>query len=631
MKKIYYFILTAVLLCGPSACTEILETAPNNQISSGTMWTSEELVNQGVIGVYYSLQRPLQGGGIVGESVSIGYYGFDVLGMSGQGSYGIDNLFTESVNPGNTRFSFTWKWCYDGIHRANDAIAHIPGAPMSDEKKGRLVAECKVLRAFFYSRLNELFGGNGLGVPLYLEPVSPSECDRAQTPEADVWAQVIADLTEAIDEPALPDNQIQGEGRVSRGAAYALRGRTYLITKDYQKAVADFAKVGDCGYKLFAPTGTSNDYKQLFKLANERCEEMILSVQYIEDPAGYGSRLQKYCAPFQAGSKDGRGCWTDLQIAPAVVDLYEVKVNNSTVKPFNWADYFPQWNSLSVDDRKVFFIRDRLYNGNPILANVTSGVNTQLNTLSSQAVKDLYLTEGNEIRIRAAYENRDPRLGYNVITPYSTFRGVNSNSTAEGDYVLRWPAPAKVYFDNAAAEGVAAGTEGMLPTGSANANAKFMYIHRKFVGEGLEYQRRQDNPVDEIIIRYADVLLMWAEALVELDDLSGAKAKVKAVRDRAGMPTMDAYFADKNVARNYVRDERRREFVNEGVNFFDEMRWRTLHTTKFGQRYPQVVWGAISSGGTQYQWIGDHWYTWPVPKAEVELNPNLQRTPGWTY
>jgi hypothetical protein len=621
--------MTVVVLLGSAtACSDILDTAPYNQIASSNMWTTEELVDQGVIGVYYSLQRPLQGNGIIGESVNIGYYGFDVLGMSGQGSYGINNLFVESVNPSNTRFSFAWMWCYDGVHRANDAIAHIPDATMPDEKKSRLIAECKILRAFFYSRLNELFGGNGLGVPLYTEPVSPSECNRTQTPEAEIWNQVIADLTDAIDEPALPDNQIQGEGRVSKGAAYALRGRTYLITKEYDKAVADFAKVGECGYRLFAPTGTPSDYKQLFKLANERCEEMILSVQYIEDPSGYGSRIQKYCAPFQAGSKDSRGCWTDLQVTPAVVDLYEVKVDNNTVKKFSWTDYFPQWNSLSVKDRKVFFIRDMLFEGSEIVSSITNSINTQVNSLSPEA-KDLYLPEGNEARIRTVYEKRDPRLEYNVITPYAMFKGVNSSSTAEGDYILRWPVTGKYYIDQANAECNL--RQGMLASLAANAQTKLMYIHRKFIGEGLEYERRQDNPVDEIIIRYADVLLMWAEALVELNDLSGAKTKVKAVRDRVGMPTMDSHFANKETARDYVRNERRREFVNEGINFFDEMRWRTLKETKFSQGYAQMVWGEQSAGGTLYQWPGDHWYTWPTPKAETELNTNLQHTPGWIY
>jgi hypothetical protein len=627
MKKICNFILTIALLGGAAACTDILDTAPYNQLSSGTMWTSEELADQGVIGVYSSLQQPLQGSGIVGEGVNIGYYGFDVLGMSGQGSYAVNNLFTATVDPSNTRFSFTWKWCYDGVHRANDAIANIPSAPMPDEKKGRLIAECKILRAFFYSRLNELFGGNGLGVPLYTEPVSPSECTRVQAPEADVWKQVIADLTDAIGEPNLPDSQIQGEGRASKGAAYALRGRTYLITKDYSSAVADFAKVGECGYGLFAPTGTPEDYKQLFKLANERCEEMILSVQYIEDPAGYGSRIQKYCGPFQAGSKDSRGCWTDLQVTPAVVDLYEVKVDASTVRPFSWTEIFPEWSSLSVTDRKVFFIRDSLFQGAGISSAINTAINTQLSSLSSQAAKDLYLPGGNEARIRSAYANRDPRLEYNVITPYAQFKGVNSNSTAAEDYTLRWPVSGKYYADQSAAESKL--RTDMLTSLVANAQAKLLYLHRKFIGEGLDYERRQDNPVDEIIIRYADVVLMWAEALVELNRLSDAQAKVREVRDRVEMPT--PAFADQQAARNYVRDERRREFVNEGVNFFDEMRWRTLKETKYSQGSALQVWGERSSGGTLYEWPGDHFYVWPVPKAEVELNPEMKPTPGWTY
>jgi len=80
-----------------------------------------------------------------------------------------------------------------------------------------------------------------------------------------------------------------------------------------------------------------------------------------------------------------------------------------------------------------------------------------------------------------------------------------------------------------------------------------------------------------------------------------------------------------------VRDERRREFVGEGINFFDEMRWCTLKETKFDRGYvEQVHGGQVTTGGTYY-WIGDQWYTWPVPKTEIETNPNLTKTPGWTY
>lgn len=626
MKRTSYITVVFTVLIYMTACNDLLDQMPNNSISGTSMWTSESQADLGVIGVYAAMQRPLQGSGIVGEAVDIGYYGFDVLGMSGQGSYAVSNLFTSGVNPGNERFSFTWKWCYTGIHRANNAITYIPNISMNEKKKARLIAECKVLRAFFYMRLNELFGGNGLGVPIYLEPVSPSECVKSQSPENEVWSQIIKDLTEAINEPELSNNQIQGEGRASKGAAYAFRGRAYLMTKEYDNAVADFAKVGECGYRLYS------DYKQLFKIGQERCEEMILSVQYIEEPAGYGSRVQKYCAAFQQGSQDSRGCWTDLQVAPAIVNLYEVLVDASTVKPFNWSDFIPEWESVTeVEQRKVFFIRDRQVNGADIHTTVTNAVNAQVNTIAEQW-KPLYLPEGNEARLKAAYGNRDPRLAYNVITPYANFYGVNNNSTAAGWYTLRWPVSAKYYFNEASAEPNA---NPNLPStyyasGTANAQNLFRYLHRKFIGEGLEFKRRQDNPVDEPVIRYADVLLMWAEALVEKNDLSGAKAKVEEVRTRVGMPTMASSFSDQSTARNYVRNERRRELMGEGINFFDEMRWRTLKETKFDMKNPQVMWGG-NAGGTTYQWIGEHFYTWPVPRTEIEMNKNLQHTPGWVY
>lgn len=635
MKKIFNALTMAAALVAATSCTEILDTAPYDKLGSANMWTTEESVDQGVIGVYYSLQRPVWSGNkIVGADVMMGYYGWEALGMSGQGEYDMHKLFTKSVNPSNTFFLKVWQWMYDGIHRANAAIDGIQKAPINDAKKARLIAECKVLRAFFYDRLNILFGNNGFGVPLYTEPTDPANCNKGQSSEQEVWNQVIQDLTDAINEPNLPDNQIQGEGRVSKGAAYALRGKAYLITKEYDKAIADFTKVGECGYKLFP------DYKQLFKVANERCEEIILAVQYIEDPSGYGTSLQKFCAAFTQGSKDGRGCWGDLQVTPAVVNLYE-EFDGETVKPFAWKDYLPEWEKVTAMEnaeghtkyRKIFFIRDKYVNGMEIHPTVTKAIDTELNKLPEE-IRAIYLPEGNEARLKKAYAQRDPRLAYNVVTPYSNYLGVNNNSTEEAWYTFRWPVAGKYYSNVANAEPNANPNlpEDYYTSGCMNAQAEFKYIHRKFVGEGLEYQRRENNPVDEPIIRYADVLLMWAEALVEKGDLSGAMAKVKEVRDRAGILTMASNFSDQNTARNYVRDERRREFVNEGVNFFDEMRWRTLKETKFSEKNAQHAWGGLeSTGGTIYDWIGDYWYTWPVPKSEIELNPNMKRTPGWEY
>jgi hypothetical protein len=631
MKKIIYFIATILMLGSMPACVD-LDTTPYSEITGGNMWTTEDLVEKGVIGVYSSLKKPIIQSQITGGGSRLGYYGLDVLGMSGSSRLAVSGLFTSSVNPGNTYFSDMWKWGYDGVHRANAAIANIPNANMDNEKKAKRLAEVKVLRAFFYGRLNEIFGNGGLGVPLYLEPVAADECIATQTPEADIWAQIIKDLTEAIEEPNLPNNDINGEGRVSKGCAYALRGHAYLLTKKYAEAAADYAKVETCGYKLFTGAG-ANSYKMLFKEANERCEEMILSIQYIANSTGgdggYGSDLQKYLALWQQGAKDAQTSWGDVRISPAVVDLYEVVNPDGSVKDFNWTDYIPEWNATSRADRKVFFLRDSLYNGAPIHSTITAVINGSggLGSISA-AAKSLYNPATNEARIKAVYANRDPRLAFNVVVPYAEFKGLDA-TVSEVTYVYRFPISAKVQADKANSESKY--VAGYLPSGCLDASAQFVYAHRKFVGEGAEFAYRTNNPIDEPILRYADVLLQWAEALVESNDLNGAKAKVKLVRDRAGIATPDVPFANQTAARNYVRDERRREFVGEGINFFDEMRWRTLKDTKFARGGAEEVYGGLVGTAGTYNWIGDQWYTWPVPRTEIERNPNLKPTPGWVY
>lgn len=71
MKKIFNLLTLAAVFGVATSCTDILDTAPNDKLSSGTMWTTEESVDQGVIGVYYSLQRPFHGNQIIGADAML--------------------------------------------------------------------------------------------------------------------------------------------------------------------------------------------------------------------------------------------------------------------------------------------------------------------------------------------------------------------------------------------------------------------------------------------------------------------------------------------------------------------------------------------------------------------------------
>jgi hypothetical protein len=627
MKNIKIFITTA-LACGLTACTDVLDTSPYNQIATTNMWSTEALTEQGVAGIYAALRdwTPYNGGWTSGA------YGFDSWGMTGQHQYA-EEMLNGSVQPGYYVFSGTWQKTYEGIHRANDAIKNIPSSPVSDERKGKLIAEAKFLRAYYYLRLNTLFGGDGLGVPLYLEPIIVDECTQGQAPEQDVWAQIIKDLTDCIGEPNFPNTDFT-EGRATKGAAYALRGKAYLIQGvKYSKedgsrlstnpelleaAVKDFEEVGKSGYELF-----QGGYKQLFTEANEHCKEMIFSIQNVAE-AGYGNLTQLYCGTRSAHSTEGTNCWGDYQVSPDLVDLYEV-VENGVARPFSWDDIISGYSTKPVDQREIYFLRDTLDQDKDtlkypqVLAIATKSRLTALASVASE-----YLPRGNEARVMKAYENRDPRLQMSVITPYSgTFKGYNGVDAAM-ELVSRWP------VSGGSAQPSLTKTNDL----AINKPNVFYYWHRKFVYEGFNVVHRERCPINDPLIRYADVVLMCAEALVELDRLPDAAARVNLVRNRISVDMPNVVYSNQADLRAKVRDERRREFVNEGVNFFDEMRWRTWKQTKFkggtgGQT--QKVWGDEGDGST-YKWAGDYVYNWPVPRSEVERNPNLKPTPGgWSY
>jgi len=242
-----------------AACQkDLLDTAPYGSISSGNMWQSENLADMGVLGVYSALRFDYAG---------LNRVYFDELSFTAQNRDPEENVLmvTGTITSSHPLFSNYWKQNYEGIHRANDALANLPEkAPLPEEKRGRLIAEVKFLRALFYFNLNMVYKG----VPVYLEPVSPDEANRPRETEAKVWEVIINDLTDAINEPNLPNMYQPGDanfGRATKAAAYALRGKAYLWMKDYAKAEADLRKVGTLGPELY-----QGPYERLFKGENEQ-------------------------------------------------------------------------------------------------------------------------------------------------------------------------------------------------------------------------------------------------------------------------------------------------------------------------------------------------------------------------
>jgi len=125
-----------------------------------------------------------------------------------------------------------------------------------------------------------------------------------------------------------------------------------------------------------------------------------------------------------------------------------------------------------------------------------------------------------------------------------------------------------------------------------------------------EYDFRTDN--DIIVIRYADIYLMYIEAMVEKS--GGTTSDANAVRffnqikERAGLEPVTS------VTRDELRLERRRELAFEGRRYFDLIRWKTVK---------EVMSNLVTPSGQCT--FNDKAYTWPFPQSEMDINPNLDQ------
>jgi len=121
------------------------------------------------------------------------------------------------------------------------------------------------------------------------------------------------------------------------------------------------------------------------------------------------------------------------------------------------------------------------------------------------------------------------------------------------------------------------------------------------------------------VYRYADVLLMHAEALNEGGNPTAAAGFVNKVRNRANMPDVAAGLSQSQM-RDAILHERRVEFALEGKRFFDLKRQGMLVETVNGNR------GWDLHGGANFK---PHYVLWPIPGPTVANSPNIEQNPGY--
>ena len=592
-----------------SGCSaDFLDTKPTNRVSTSNVWTTRNMANSVVNGAYerFYYEYTDQWGKLTLD-VYTEQCDLDANWVSGDGA-----MVGGAPTASSGIFSYWWKLFYEEIYRTSNVIVNLAQVPdMPEEEKARDIAECKFLRAWAYYRANCVWRG----VPIYTEPVEYGKATKARSTEEEVWEQIIKDCTEAIDEPALPEKYGTGDanyGRVTKATALYLRGQVYLWKKEWARAEADFKAITTMGYSLF------HDYKSMFKKANERNDEYIFQYQYTDDPGKGNDFSQAF------GNRNTVDfAWNNFIPNPKFVDSYEW----ADGKPFNIDDVIPGYSAMTPVERSVYYLRDGLAPNasGPMASKLRKGYK-QMKAYGSDMTK--YDKTGNEARIRRVYDGRDPRMGMNFITPYSTYVG---GCTAENHtYTLRWPY-------------IGADTDAPFDL-RTDTNDRYYYLWRKFVIEGRESRTMWDSDIDIPVIRYADVLLCLAEALNEQGKTNEAVTYVNMVRGRIpGLALLNSNsyttVTGQDNMRQRIRNEYGWELCGENQMYYKELRWGTWLDKKFGTNRATATSATLNGangmteiwGTKRYtlNFLGDYMQRWPVPQEEIERNPNLVQNEGW--
>lgn len=145
------------------------------------------------------------------------------------------------------------------------------------------------------------------------------------------------------------------------------------------------------------------------------------------------------------------------------------------------------------------------------------------------------------------------------------------------------------------------------------------YSIRKYVRNLLH---RGDGPLDFMVLRFADILLMRAEALVETNNIGEEVYElVNRIRARVGMPDIEAVEGSaltQGKLRDLIRHERLVELGLEGgIRWFDLKRWNIV----------EEIYSSITFHNRPY--MGERTIYWPIPQAEIDNNPNLEQHDFW--
>jgi starch-binding outer membrane protein, SusD/RagB family len=214
----------------------------------------------------------------------------------------IDNF---SHTPTNKFAETLWSGHYNSIGAANQALAALEDAALSDVIKNRYRAEVRFLRGYLYFNLVRMYGKVPLvlRVPADAEEANNDPAFSARAEVADVYAAIISDLQFAVDNLAVRSASLVGHA--NKGAAQSMLAKVYMYQQNWPKVLELTDAVIASGQYSLLP-----DYAMLWRQASDNSAESIFEVQTGKfNNANF--KIDNYTVS-QGPRVGGMGGWDDL-------------------------------------------------------------------------------------------------------------------------------------------------------------------------------------------------------------------------------------------------------------------------------------------------------------------------------
>lgn len=226
-------VIAIIMVCSLLSCEDFLEIeAPDHKMISKVVFTNDETAISAMAGIYNQLFRAsFSNGGSASVTVLSGLSGDNISPIR------TTNLpFLEferhEILPGNFRNFKLWSSAYNIIYMTNSLIEGVENSEtITEEVRHQLVAEARVVRAFTYFYLVNLYGDVPLILTTDYRKNSIAKRDRVE----EVYSQILEDLETAL--RYLDESYPNGERtRINRYTATALLARVHLYLQDWEQA-----------------------------------------------------------------------------------------------------------------------------------------------------------------------------------------------------------------------------------------------------------------------------------------------------------------------------------------------------------------------------------------------------------